>query len=101
MFFSQVISLGNTPYATLTDYLNANADKGDFASWEAYYQDMLDNFNDYEDTDSFLYTLLTSVSNSRVTNVINRLERTTINTYLYDVEDAVVIDSSVYQDLLD
>ncbi len=101
MFFSQVISLGNTPYATLTDYLNANADKGNFASWEAYYQDMLDNFNDYEDTDSFLYTLLTSVSNSRVTNVINRLERTTINTYLYDVEDAVVIDSSVYQDLID
>lgn len=101
MFYSQVISLGNTPYATLTDYLNANANKGDFASWEAYYQDMLDNFNDYKDTDSFLYTLLTSVSNSRVSNVINRLERSTINTYLYDVEGAVVIDSSVYADLID
>lgn len=57
VFFSEALS-ANTGYATLDDYLNSLDDtKGGFASWSEYLNDILSDWDKYEDSDFYLYKL--------------------------------------------
>lgn len=99
MFYSQVYNKDQQNYATLDQFLDANLDKGTLSSWNEYYVKMLDTWDDWEDTDNYLYSLLDSLSTNKITNQLNRIERNLANEYRYKKSGAVVIKTEVYADL--
>lgn len=57
IFYSAEINT-NINYPTLDDYLDSlDSTKGGFASWSEYLNDILTNWEDYEDSDFYLYKL--------------------------------------------
>ncbi len=91
MFFSEVLDT-NYDYKNLTDYLNA--EYGD-KTWTDEYSAMLADWDDYEDTDSYLYLLCDSLSSSAVSNAVSDYQRETLNEYRYK-EDSTAV--KLYQD---
>ena len=100
MFFSEVFNAGTGANLDLEQFLNANCDKGEYASWSAYYDAMMADFFEWEDTDNYLYVLMAAKCQSRVTNKFERLQKSTITKYLYQTEGAVEINTDSYADLL-
>ena len=102
MFFSEVFTFGSLDqYATLKDFLDANCDKGDFATWEEYFADMNKNWFDEDkiDTNNYLYILQNAEYSTSISNELNRTERANINKFLYQEEGKVVINQDVYDGL--
>lgn len=90
MFYSQALSVDQNK-ATLSEYLGTGTD------WEAKYNDMLANWEDYDDSDDYLYNL--AKLHMDVDNAYNNEQSKIINKYLYD-GTSVVKYSNTYQDLI-
>lgn len=99
LFFSEVFNAGSGA-ANLTEFLNANCNMGDYASWSAYYDAMMADFFDWEDTDNYLYVLMSAKCQNRVANKFEREQKSMINKYLHQQEGAVEINTDSYADLL-
>ena len=101
MFFSEVYSVGEAVADNLVDYLSANfALSSEYASWQEYYQAMMADWSEWEDTNNFLYVLQESLTNAKVTNKLNVYEKNVANKYLYEQEGCVVKYEKAYADLL-
>ena len=99
MFFSKQLG-ANTNYATLVEYLNATMNMGikDKEGWETVFADMLNNWEDLEDTDdNYLYNLISFYANTNM--VISTKQAEIINTYKNDT-NCVVKYADRYADLL-
>lgn len=98
MFYSQI--LNSTSYATLTEYLNSlNLGVSD---WEAEYAKMVEQGEDYENTDWYLYELMNLCVNADTR--LNEIRQQVITKYefgkLSDGSKCVVKYTKTYQDLL-
>jgi electron transport complex protein RnfG len=102
MFYSEKYVAG-FEYADLETYLNKEcADlKGEFADWTAVLKDMQDNWDGYENTDNYLYTLYSSLVSTKISDLINKDYNDTINEYVYGEKSAVVKYEDRYADLLE
>lgn len=99
MFLSE--RYGDTcDFATLESYLDKEFDLGDYENWQAYYDAMMAGWNEWEDTDNYLYILVDKLTSSSVTNVLNKNKTDLINKYVYG-DGYVVRNDSVYQDLFE
>ncbi len=79
MFFSQVLSSADN-YDNLIDYL-ASLD-GSVSDWAEKFNDMIDNWEDYEDTDSYLYVLADLVINEE--NAMSKKQEEIVKKYKND-----------------
>ncbi len=98
MYYSQLLSVDtNGVYNTLEGYLDSlDATKGGKASWEEYFNDMLDNWQDFEDTDFYLYMLMDAQSSTIVST-----RYTEYQTGIYEeYENKIVKYTDRYADLL-
>ncbi|MBE5749277.1 MAG: hypothetical protein E7346_00235 [Clostridiales bacterium] len=102
MFYSEKYVAG-FEYADLETYLNKEcADlKGEFADWAAVLKDMQDNWDGYENTDNYLYTLYSSLVSTKISDIINKDYNDMINEYVYGGNSAVVKYEDRYADLLE
>lgn len=97
VFFSKVFSVTNAGYEDLTAYLNAEYGTKD---WGTVYTDMLANWDDYEDTDNYLYLLTNRITQNAVTKAIEDKRTEIINENIYGSNTKVVKHKDVYADLL-
>lgn len=97
MFFSQTFRAGTSTSDNLVDYLNKEYGERD---WEQYYNDMLNEYDDWEDTDNYMYVLLNTLSSVKVTNAINRNEKAIVNKYTYEKQGCVQKFEKAYSDLI-
>jgi hypothetical protein len=100
MFYSQVFS-GNYDAGTFEEYLDSlDFDKGS-KTWQQVYEDMIANWNDFEDTNFYMYALASTLSSSVVTKKVSEVETTVLNKYLYGAgETYVKINQNAYADLI-
>ncbi len=97
MFYSEILK-ADYGYATLTEYLDSLYGT---KTWEDEYNNMISTWEDYEDTESYLYLLANSLFSTEVSNAVTKYQRDTLNTYRYDEEsDAVTLYKDRYADLL-
>lgn len=99
MFFSKQLG-ADTNYATLVEYLNAVMNMGvkDQDGWKSVLEDMIENWDDLENTDSYLYQLISLYSN--LDSAISVKQNEIINTYKNDT-NCVVKYADRYADLLE
>lgn len=83
-------------YPTLESYLDKEYGDKD---WKAEYAKLLETYNEYEDTDNYLYKLLNSVSSTAVNNALSQKQNEIVNTYV-NSKDCVVLYEDRYADLL-
>ncbi len=96
MFYSE--QFNGTDYQTLTAYLDSLYGTQD---WQTKFDEMMGDFVDYEDTDSYLYLLTNSVVSTRVSNKATEQQRKILNKYVYDEDTCgVTWYKSRYADLL-
>ena len=100
LFFSESVNIANYDYPTLVSYLNAQEGVKTENEWKQVSQDMLANFEDYEDTDSDLYLLFSEVAATNVNKVVTLAQNNIINTYLRDSDTCVTKYESTYKDLI-
>ena len=98
LFYSEVIN-PTYDYTTLTAYLDKFCKKT-ASSWEEEFDAMIANFEDFEDKDHYLYTLIDSVSSSKVSGALTEEQNKILNTYVYGENSCVVKYESRYADLL-
>ena len=97
MLFSELIN-ADVNYATLTEYLNhLTGEAKDDAGWTETLSDIVADWDDYQDTDFYLYTLLNLCSGAD--NALSQKERTIVETYRYN-ENYVKIHKSTISDLI-
>ena len=96
MFYSQKFTT-NYGFDNLTDYLNSVETK----DWAAEFANIIDNYDDYEDTDSYLYLLTDSIISVKVANASSDKQRKVINKYIHDKDTCgVTWYKDRYADLL-
>lgn len=98
MFYSEKFD-STYDYDNLTDYLNAFCTKTE-ATWADEFAAMLADFDDFEDKEHFLYTLLDSVSSTRVNKALANTQNDILGEYVYGDNKCVVKYESRYADLL-
>jgi hypothetical protein len=97
MFYSAILSPSND-YATLDAYLDSlDSNKGGFESWEAYFADIVNNWEDYEDSDFYLYKLASLYINAD--NEYSIFESEIVESARYD-ETKVKVYSDRFADLV-
>ena len=102
MFYSQIYTASGQLYSDLTSFLNAeNYDLDGKDDWNAYYQAMMADFFDWEDTDNYLYVLQNANVSSKVESAYNKYTSSVISRYRHELSDKVVINEKAYSDLLD
>lgn len=100
MFYSEVLSV-HPEYATLSGYLDTlGIDMAGAADWAAYYNAMLEDYDDFEDKDNYLYLLTDSVISTSVTAEQTKKQNEVINKYRYESGEFVKIFKDAYADLL-
>lgn len=101
LFYSEIYNANETKYDTLVSYLDTlNIDKGS-KDWNQYLADMLSGWEDFEDTDNFLYTFVNSLTSTKASNALSVKENDIINLYRYgEKSDSVKIFKDAYKDLL-
>lgn len=99
MFFSEVYKVGQG-YATLDDYLNAQYSNLGVTDWSAEFTNMVENFADYEHTDTYLYYLFNSIATTSVDKALNDINNEVLIKYVYGSSNAVVKYPDTYKDLL-
>ncbi len=99
MFFSEVFTPDYTIANNLVDYLNyvANVSKTE-EEWKAEFDKMVDEWDDYEDTDFYMYLLMNEISSTDVSNRLSAKEKEAYNDALY-VSNSVTKYESRYSDL--
>lgn len=97
MFYSQIFN-DSYGYSDLISYLNTFDSAKD---WANEFSTMMDNYDDYEDQDSYLFLLTESVISTRVSDIMTNKQKQILNKYVYDKETkGVVRYESRYADLL-
>lgn len=97
VFFSKVFSLNNAGYDNLTDYLSAEYGTKD---WASVYSQMIADWDNYEDTDNYLYLLTNRISQNATNRAIETKRTEIINEYIYGSNSKVTKYKDVYADLL-
>lgn len=105
MFFSEVYKVGSTfdlP-ANKADYLEAYLDAEfgakDWSTTE--FDNLVANFDDYEDTTNYMYYLYNNIASTFVNKALNEKNNKVLMDYVYSDNGAVVKYTERYQDLLD
>ncbi len=100
IFFSAVYG-GNYNAGTFTEYLDSTGyDKGS-KTWQEVYDDMIENWADFEDTDFYMYALANKLSTNIVSKKMTEVQDYILNTYVYGANDKYVkINQDVYADML-
>ena len=98
MFYSEVFNK-TYDYADLDAYLNAFYTKS-ANTWEEEFNAMINGWDDWEDTDSFIYTLFNSISSTPVNNALTSVQNKLLNDYVYSNNGSVVKYVDRYSDLL-
>ncbi|MBE7083958.1 MAG: hypothetical protein E7373_05105 [Clostridiales bacterium] len=98
MFYSEVFN-SDYNFETLVEYLNYVEDKNlDEAGWIKELETRLSDWEEYENT--YLYSLFESVSSTKVTNGLSKVENEILSEYVYNKDsNGVVKYESRYQDL--
>jgi hypothetical protein len=100
MFYSQVFAPNYSAGATLVDYLNASSSKTENREyWVNELKNIVDNYKDYEDSDSYLYFLLTDMSSLIISDKQNKRENEVVNKYTYE-EKSVTRFEKAYKNLI-
>jgi hypothetical protein len=98
MFYSEVFNK-TYDYADLEAYLNAFYTKS-ANTWEEEFNAMINGWDDWEDTNSFIYTLFNSISSTPVNNALTSVQNKLLNDYVYSNNGSVVKYVDRYADLL-
>jgi len=101
MFYSVRYDVG-VQYANLKAYLDAECKDllAEGQTWEQFFSEMQKDFDEFEETDNYLYTLYNELVSTKITNATNKDYNAILNEYVYDSETAVVKYESRYEDLL-
>lgn len=101
MFYSEAYT-GGVVYETLDAYLDGECAKylGDFADWNAYFENMKDNWANFEDTDNYLYILYNQLVSNEISETISKYQVDLLNTYVYGENSKVTKYESRYADLM-
>ncbi|MBR2449274.1 MAG: hypothetical protein IKB30_04030 [Clostridia bacterium] len=102
MFYSQVFDK-NYNYASLVDYLSKfyTVSKGVTANdWEAELAKMCAEWDDWKDTKSYLYQLVSSVISASMSNELSYVQNEILNENVYGSNGAVVKYEDRYADLM-
>ncbi|MCQ2386987.1 MAG: hypothetical protein MJ066_00880 [Clostridia bacterium] len=105
LFYSELVNKNNEIFKDvedaekLTKYLTATYGEND---WEEKTKNLLDNWNDLEkeDTNSYLYNLINSLTSTKVSNGYSNKKTNIVNQYRYENKDAVKLYEKAYKDLL-
>lgn len=99
MFFSEVFTPDYTVAADLVSYLNyLTGESKTEAEWKADFDKMVDEWEDYKDTKSYMYLLMNEISSTDVSNRLSEKEKAVYNDALY-VSKCVTTYESRYLDL--
>ena len=97
MFYSVVLS-DTYGYNNLVDYLNSQYGT---KNWEDEFNKMLADFDEYEDTDNYMYVLFNSLASSSVSKKLTDNQNSIINKYVYDSNNTYVkLFTGAYADLI-
>lgn len=97
MFYSAICS-ANDNYPTLESYLSSlDSTMGGYSSWEEYFNYIVDNWEDFEDSDLYLYNFMNAHINAD--SAYSKHETATVNANRYDNKKVKVYESR-YKDLL-
>ena len=104
MFFSELWDVGSGA-TTLSDYLDTlNIDKGEYATWEAYFNAQKASkkaWDDFAEENNFLYILASERISSALSDATSRSRTNIITKYRYgEKKDSVVIYKDRFADLL-
>ncbi len=89
-------SFNGRDYDTLEEYLN---EVDDIYDVQAEYEKMLADWEDYEDTDNYLYVLVNSLASTSVNNAFTKIQQEILNDYVY-TGSSVVKYTDAYADLV-
>ena len=100
MFFSEKID-ATYDYPTLISYLNKQYGVNETETyWENYYNEIVANWEDVEDTDNYLYVILNALATDAVEKAFDKEQKAILNEYVYSGSDYVVKYEDRYADLL-
>lgn len=96
MFYSEILN-ANYNYPDLVSYLN---DLYGVQEWQEKYAEMLNDWDNEQHADNYLYLLAESLSSTKVTNAITKYQRDTLNATRYSEDGGVTLYADRYADLL-
>lgn len=100
MFYSRNMALANFNFATLESYLNANFKMSDgITSWEEELELMINDWDEYENTDNYLYVLHGNLASNIANTKLNNEQQDIYNRYINN-KSCVKIYKDVYKDML-
>lgn len=99
MFYSEKFGAGfNVP--TLVEYLNKESGETKTeAEWKAYYESMIEDWEEFEKEDNYLYHIADKYTSTRISNAMDKIRRDMINTNRYEESDKVILYKDVFVDL--
>lgn len=100
MFVGENFNPATYNFDTLEAFLNYQYGKnGDATFWETEYDKMMADWEDYEDTDNYLYVLINDLSSSFVDKSYKSIENKIIKDYVSN-SNVVTKNQDVYKDLI-
>lgn len=100
MFAGENFNPATYNFATIEAFLNYQYDKtGDSAFWQTEYDKMMANWNDYEDTDNYMYVLINELSSTIVSNSFTSIQQEVIRDYVSN-SSVVTKNQDTYKDLI-
>jgi hypothetical protein len=101
MFVGEKFNPATCNYPTLEDFLNNQYGKsGDANFWKAEYDKMMADWEDYEDTDNYMYVLIDLLSSTFVNRSYAAIEQEVIRDYVSN-SNVVTKNKNVYKDLIE
>lgn len=99
MFFSEKFD-ADYGYDTLDSYLDSlDIDKGEAATWEAYFNAMLGDWEAFEESDTYLYFLASELISGKTGNAVSAKRTEIINKYVQETDGAVTVYEKRISDL--
>lgn len=100
MFAGENFNPATYNFATIEAFLNYQYGKtGDATFWKAEYDKMMADWNDYEDTDNYMYILINELSATLVNNSFTSIQQEVIREYVSN-SNVVTKNQDAYKDLI-
>lgn len=99
MFVGENFNPATYNFPTLEAFLNYQYGQNK-ASWEDEYNKIMEGWEDYEDTDNYLYLLIGNLSSSFVTKSFTAIEQEVIRDYVSN-SNVVTKNQDAYKDLME
>ncbi len=100
MFYSQTFN--NDGYETLVSYLNfLSGESLDETAWKQKLKDLVDDWDNQEDNDTFLYKFFDSVATTKVNNAFTKIQNALLNKHVYNENGGVTRYPDRYEDLME